>query len=70
MGIGRFIANFKSTNNEKYDIETADRIYKFRNLDDYDLNQRITYLRDFEAEKEYNRRKTEQWEKLDKLKEK
>ena len=70
MGIGRFIVNFKSTNNEKYDIETADRIYKFRNLDDYDLNQRITYLRDFEAEKEYNRRKIEQWEKLDKLKEK
>ena len=51
MGIGRFIASFKSTNNEKYDIETADRIYKFRNLDDYDLSQRITYLRDFEAEK-------------------
>lgn len=70
MGIGRFIASFKSTNNEKYDIETADRIYKFRNLDDYDLSQRITYLRDFEAEKEYNRRKIEQWEKLDKRKEK
>ncbi len=55
--ISRFLAIYKSVNDrEKNDPETAARIHKYRKLDNYDLNQRITILRDFDAEKEYNRR--------------